>query len=106
MTSQREIEQVIVRLAAPYQRRGRSITPFTTLNRELGIDGDDAVRFLQEVSRLTGMSLKSSFEFEDYFGDEPTFSYREIIKMLKGPRTKDLTVRELAAQFEKGETQS
>ena len=100
MVGRTDIEEVIIRLATPYQRRGRSVTGATTLNRELGIEGDDAVEFLNDVASATGTSLKSEFDYDAYFADEVPFSYREIIRLLKGEKRKSLTVRELANQFE------
>ena len=49
----------------------REITMESRVLHDLGLDGDDAIEAIQEISRKCSMDI-SEFNFETYFRSEPT----------------------------------
>ena len=74
------------------------ITKTASLFHDLGIDGDDAIDFLNEFSHTFGVSL-SQFRFNEYFGPEgsatPWGFIKEIVTKSSFTQKKRLEVKDL-----------
>jgi acyl carrier protein len=66
-----DLEEWIIKLIADASGVDpERISADTSLNRDLGIDGDDATELLSLYSEAFGVDL-SEFRFSQYFRDEP-----------------------------------
>lgn len=94
-----EIEKVIIELAKPYAGRKETVDRDTSLNTDLGIDGDEAEAFLAKIANIVGSDVGNDFVFETYFGDEAPLSLRELTRIVKGNKRAPLRISELARYF-------
>jgi acyl carrier protein len=85
-----EDNQIFKNIVAVIQKnRGelsKIITPITTLQNDLGIDGIDAEEILNEYFALYNMDI-SDFYFSNYFGEE-NFNPITILKSLFSSKKK------------------
>lgn len=60
-----------------------SLNPSLSLFHDLGVDGDDTLKLLQQFSKEFNVKL-SNFEFTSYFGNEAGFSpFAYILRLIK-----------------------
>ncbi|WP_409998028.1 MULTISPECIES: DUF1493 family protein [unclassified Bradyrhizobium] len=79
----------------------RSLTEQTDIARDLGVDGDDAVEFLQRFQSEFGVDM-SGFRFDQYFGGEG-FSLIGFLRGLSSAaRKKPLTIKMLCDVVARG----
>lgn len=92
MPSERNAPEVIARIAKLLEIEfGRKVyQPYDQLsaNRDLGIDGDDAVELIESIEEEFSIIL--NLDFRSYFGGEGFFAR---------PGPKALTIKELASMI-------
>jgi acyl carrier protein len=96
-------EQAIARiLERLYSKSAAHIRSEIAINKELGIDGDDAVDLLREIQNQFEIDIKD-FEFSKYFGPESVSFLTAISRALRGDRLnlQPLSVRQLAEYVDK-----
>ena len=101
--SEEEVKKFIsISLSVPLNR----ISEETSLFHDLGIDGDDAVDFLNEFSDYFNVNL-SKFNFNDYFGAEasptPWGFVSELITKSNFSKIKRLEIKDLIRAVKNGE---
>ena len=81
---------------------GRDVTLHTELYHQLGIAGDDADEFLDDVHKRFGTSF-SGFQFEDFFPNETEALGDHVVQFLGfRPRKRSLTLGHLVCVVTKG----
>jgi hypothetical protein len=71
----------------------------TSINFDLGMDGDDADEFLMEYSRMFEVDL-SGFDFHLYFGNEGCNPFTALLHLLVKPKQQKLTIEALLKGIE------
>jgi len=71
------------------------LKPTTKINHDLGLDGDDALEFMQAYADTYNVDL-TNFVFHNYFGEEKSINPVALIRhLLKGSELKPLTIEML-----------
>ncbi|HBF07996.1 MAG TPA: hypothetical protein DHW71_06870 [Gammaproteobacteria bacterium] len=71
------------------------LKPTTRVNHDLGLDGDDALEFMQAYAETFNVDL-TNFAFKSYFGEEKGINPVALIRyLLKGSELKPLTIEML-----------
>jgi hypothetical protein len=64
-------------------RKGRSLTPETRLAQDLGMDGDDAVKFFDAFQRDFGVDLEDlHMRWDQHFSPEGTLSLGALVTIV------------------------
>lgn len=102
------LEEVIAFVAEFWHEPKSRLSPETSVNDDLGMDGDDGIEFLQAFSVRFGVDL-SGFPRDKYFGPEAAANPISIIEgIIRGVTTgrcsnlAPLTLRHLADAVENG----
>ena len=102
LTSMGDVAAVLRRMLSRYVGRSR-IGPQTSVNRLLGLNGDDAAEFLEEIHRRFGTSF-SGFDFDAYFSDEAEAFGEHVLGLVGLDRRKaPLTFEHLVRVVEAGQ---
>ena len=80
----------------------------TSVNEDLGMDGDDGLEFMEAFSQRFAVDL-GAFPYDNYFGPEAAATPISLIAMMirwlrtgKSPTLSPLTLRQLAVAVENG----
>ena len=95
--------QEVIRFIAEYFRRpSGKLSQKTTLQKDLGVDGDDAVDFLNSFSERFGVSF-SRFEFHRYFSNESGVDLIGLFVSRGFPTFVDIAIEDLVRAAEQRE---
>ncbi|HBK70365.1 MAG TPA: hypothetical protein DDZ39_01695 [Flavobacteriaceae bacterium] len=78
------------------------ITTMTTLERDLGITGDDAWDLLEKYKNIFNVDI-SNFEFNEYFQEEGSWVLGWLFDVFKNKQRRTLTVGQLVEAINKGQ---
>ena len=102
------INEVIAFVAEYLEEPISQLSAETSINEDLGMDGDDALEFMQAFSRRFAVDL-ATFPYDSYFGVEAAANPISIIAMMirwlttgKSTNLSPLTLRQLAVAVENG----
>ncbi len=99
MTSQEEFEQQVLNwISEWYEGPKERLSSQTSINVDLGVDGDDADELIQYLHERSGV-IFSDFPFDRYFGPEVSI-VAALVRPLLFMRRKNLealSVRDLAS---------
>jgi acyl carrier protein len=93
-----ETEQVIAGiLRENHGIRATQIQSDTAINKDLGIDGDDAVELLQAIKTEFQIDIRD-FQFDEFFGPESVGLLNLFGRVIRGdiPKLRRLSLSELA----------
>ncbi len=102
------LNEVIAFVAEYWEEPKNQLSAETSINEDLGIDGDDGFEFMQAFSRRFAVNL-GAFPYDNYFGVEAAATPISIIVLMirwlttgKSTKLSPLTLRQLAEAVENG----
>lgn len=102
------LNEVIAFVAEYWEEPKSQLTAETSINEDLGMDGDDGLEFMQAFSQRFAVDL-ATFPYDNYFGVEAAATPISIIAMMirwlttgKSTNLSPLTLRQLAVAVENG----
>jgi hypothetical protein len=102
------LDEVIAFIAEYWAVPKSRLSAETSINNDLGMDGDDGLEFMQAFSRRFAVDL-GTFPYDNYFGDEaaatPISLFSLTVRWLatgKSTTLSPLTLRQLALAAENG----
>ena len=104
-----ELLNEVIGFVAEYCEEPKSqLSAETSINEDLGMDGDDALEFMQAFSQRFAVDLET-FPYDNYFGVEAAATPISLIAMLirwlttgKSTTLSPLTLRQLAEAVQNG----
>lgn len=104
-----ELLNEVIAFVAEYWEEPKSLlSAETSINEDLGMDGDDGLEFMQAFSRRFAVDL-GTFPYDNYFGVEAAATPIPIIVLMirwlttgKSTKLSPLTLRQLAEAVENG----
>lgn len=102
----RALAEVIAFVAEYWEEPQSQLSAETSINKDLGMDGDDGLEFMQAFSRRFAVDLET-FPYDNYFGYEAAATPISIITVIirrlttgKSTKLSPLTLRQLAIAVE------
>ena len=102
------LDEVIAFVAEYWEEPKSALSAETSINKDLGMDGDDGLEFMLAFSRRFAVDL-GAFPYDNYFGNESAATPISIIAMIirrfttgKATKLSPLTLRQLAMAVENG----
>jgi len=102
------LNDVIAFVAEYWEEPESQLSAETSVNNDLGMDGDDGLEFMQAFSRRFAVDL-ATFPHNNYFGAEAAATPISLIAMMirwlttgKSTKLSPLTLRQLVAAVENG----